>query len=337
MSGEPQLDTPVAFVLFRRPDRTRRIFEAIRAVRPKRLFLIADGPRAGNAEDARGCEEARAVVEEVDWPCEVTRDFAAENIGLRHRIPMGVDGVFRQVERAILLEDDCVPDPTFFPYCEELLSRYADEERVMHIAGSQLLRTPPNGGTSYHFSRYVHIWGWASWRRAWRHFGGALEEWHALPPRRREQRLRRWFSTEQERNYWRLVWDPAYERSNWSAQWSFTCISRDGLAVTPNRNMISNVGFGEDATNATEDPLGIADRPLEGVSFPLSHPRAIEADTTADAATSRLFRLDVAGPEREPLLRRAWAATLRAGGRALDFVPAPIRPRIRHRDRHSGS
>jgi hypothetical protein len=331
----PQLETPVALILFRRADRTRRIFEEIRRARPKRLFLIADGPRAGNADEARGCAEARAVVEEVDWPCEVTRDFATENLGLRRRIPSGIDAVFREVERAILLEDDCVPHPTFFRYCDELLERYADEERVMHVGGSQLLSEPPNGGASYHFSRYVHIWGWASWRRAWQHFDGALEQWHGLRPRRREAHLRRWFSVEEERNFWRYVWDPFYEHSNWSAQWSFACISRDALAITPNRNMISNAGFGEDATNATEDPLGIANRPLEGVTFPLTHPTAVEADTSADAATSRLFRIDLPPQTREPLRSRAWAATLRAGGRALDFVPAPIRPRIRHRDRVS--
>jgi hypothetical protein len=333
VSAQAQLDTPVALILFRRPDRTRRVFEAIRAARPKRLFLIADGPRPGNAEDARGCEEARAVVERVDWPCEVTHDFAPENLGLRGRIPSGIDGVFSEVERAILLEDDCVPHPTFFPYCEQLLDRYTDEERVVHLAGSQLLSEPPNGGASYHFSRYVHIWGWATWRQAWRHYDGALDEWHALGRRRREARLRRWFSSERERNYWRYVWDEHYEEENWSAQWSYVCISRDALAVTPNRNMITNVGFGADASNASEDPLRIGNRPLQGISFPLSHPSSIEADTAADAVTSHFFRLDVPPRPREPRGRRIWAATLRAGGRALDFVPASIRPRIRPRDR----
>jgi hypothetical protein len=277
------------------------------------------------------------VVEEVDWPCEITRDFATENLGVKRRIPSGIDRVFRDVERAILLEEDCVPHPTFFRYCDELLERYADDERVMHVSGSQLLSTPPDGGASYHFSRYVHIWGWASWRRAWRHFEGALEEWSTLHPRQRERRLRRWFSSKDERNYWRYVWDSSREHSNWSAQWSYACMARRGLAVTPNWNLISNVGFGADATNAKEDPLGIADRPLEGVTFPLLHPTKIKGNTAADAATSRLFRIHVPKPQKEPLGRRVRAATLRAGGRALDFVPEPIRPRIRHRDRGPGS
>jgi hypothetical protein len=326
------LETPVALIIFKRPDRTRRIFEQIRRARPKRLFLIADGPRAGSADDERGCEEARGVVESVDWQCEVTRDFADSNIGLKHRIPSGLDGVFAEVERAIILEDDCLPHPSFFPYCDQLLDRYAEEERIMHVAGSQLLRSPPAGEVSYHFSRYVHIWGWATWRRAWRHFDVELREWHDLDRGRREERLRSMFAEESERRYWRYVWDNSREIENWDAQWSYACLARDGLAINPNRNLISNIGFGGDATNATEDPLGIAARPLEGVEFPLVHPDSVERDLAADAAASHLFRRDP-GPAKPPLRHRAWAATLRAGGRALDFVPAPLRPRIRHRDR----
>jgi hypothetical protein len=334
VTPEAQLETPVALFLFNRADRAERLLQEIRRARPRRLFLVADGPR--NAEEEDQCERARAVAEEVDWPCEVTTDFAGRNLGLRRRIPSGIEWVFGEVDRAILLEDDCLPHPSFFPYCEELLDRYAEEERVMHVAGSQLLREPANGGASYHFSRYVHIWGWATWRRAWRHYDGALEEWDALSRGDREAHLRRWFSAEEERNYWRYVWEIFPTSTNWSAQWSYACIARDALAITPNRNMISNVGFGADATNAKEDPLGIANRPLEGIGFPLEHPDSIEADEQADAATSHLFRIS-APPQtsapREPLGRRVRAAILRAGGRALDFVPAPIRPRIRHRDR----
>lgn len=332
MTAQAQLETPVALFLFNRPDRARRILERIRTARPRRLFLVADGPRTPEQEP--DCERARAVAELVDWPCEVTTDFAPENLGLRRRIPSGIDGVFRQVERAILLEDDCLPDPSFFPYCQELLERYAEDDRVMHVAGSQLLRNPPSRRASYHFSRYVHVWGWATWRRAWRRYDGALRDWHALPRDQREERLRAWFGEEDERRYWRYVWDDSYAEDNWSAQWSFACISREGLAITPNHNLISNIGFGGDATNAKADPLGIAERPLEGMSFPLSHPSPIAADAEVDALTSHFFRRDAPQPPpREPLGRRAWAATLRAGGRALDFVPAPIRPRIRHRDR----
>jgi hypothetical protein len=331
MSPADQLETPVALVLFRRPDRTRRVFEEIRRARPKRLFLIADGPRG--PEEAMDCEAARAVVEEVDWPCKVSRDFATGNIGLKHRLPSGLDRVFGEVDRAIVLEDDCLPHETFFRFCDELLDRYADEESVMHVAGSQLLGDPPPWNASYHFSRYVHIWGWATWSRAWRHFDVELREWHELERAQREARLRSMFADESERRYWRYVWDRSGAIENWDAQWSYALLARRGLAANPNRNLISNIGFGTDATNAIEDPFGIGARPLEAIRFPLDHPASVEPDAAADAAASRFFRRAEPAPARSALRRRAWAAALRAGGRALDFVPAPIRPRIRHRDR----
>jgi len=329
-----RLETPIAFVLFRRPDRTRLVFDRIRSARPRRLFLIADGPRT--ADELGECEAARAVVADVDWPCEVTRYFAAENVGLKHRLPSGLDRVFGEVDRAIVLEDDCLPDESFFRFSDELLERYADDDRVMHIAGSQLLREPPLWTASYHFSRYAHIWGWGTWRRAWRRFDVELREWHDLGREQREKRLRAMFEDESERRYWRYVWDRSREIENWDAQWSYALLSREGLAANPSRNLISNVGFGADATNALEDPLGIGGRPLEGIGFPLEHPAAVEADADADAMASRFFRRDEPAPPTEPLRRRVRATALRVGGRALDFVPEPIRPRIRHRDRKPG-
>lgn len=281
--------TPVALLLFRRPEMTARVFEAIREARPPKLFLIADGPRPGNDEEARGCEEARAVVERVDWDCEVVRDFAEMNLGLKRRIPSGLDRVFSDAEEAIVLEDDCLPHPSFFPHCEELLERYRDDERIVHIAGSQLLRSPP-ANASYHFSRYVHVWGWASWRRAWKLYDVDLSDWHSDSEDERADRLTRMFEEEDERRYWGWVWDHSSEIDNWDAQWSYVGLSRGLLSVNPNRNLISNIGFSTDATNATADPLGIAGRPLEGIEFPLEHPSAVARDEGADALASRFFR-----------------------------------------------
>jgi hypothetical protein len=321
------MQTAVAMILFRRPETTEQVFAAIREARPPKLFLIADGPRRGNTEDERGCERARAVVERVDWQCEVVRDFADENLGLKRRIPSGLDRVFAEVEEAIILEDDCLPHPSFFPYCEELLARYRNNERVVHISGSQLLPEPPKEW-SYHFSRGPAVWGWATWRRAWRLFDVELSDWHALTKAERKARLRELFEEEDEQRHWRFVWDNSDEIDNWDAQWSYVALSRGLLAINPNRNLISNIGFGDDATNATEDPFGVARRPLEGISFPLEHPPEVRRDVEADRTASQLFSR--AKYER---LRRVAYVILRAGGDALEYVPARIRPKIRHRDR----
>jgi hypothetical protein len=329
------LQTAVVFLFFRRPEQTARVFERIREARPPKLFLIADGPRPEVADDERGCEAARAVVERVDWPCEVTRDFAGGNLGMQSRIVTGIDLVFDEVDRAIILEDDCLPHRTFFRWCEEMLERYEDDERVMHVSGSQLLPLPPDNGASYHFSRYVHVWGWATWRRAWRLYDDDLADWHGELEAEREARLRRMFTEESERRYWRYVWNYSQAIDTWDTLWSYAVQSRGRLAANPNTNLISNIGFGKDAASAIADPFGIAARPLEEMRFPLIHPRSVERDAEVDARMSLLVyrHPEPPAPPRAPLGTRVRHWALRTGGRALDFVPEPIRPRIRHRDR----
>jgi hypothetical protein len=297
------LATAVALILFKRPDRTAQVFERIRDARPRRLFLIADGPRDEDPQESRDVEAARAMVERIDWDCEVTRDYAERNLGLKRRVPSGLDRVFEEVAEAIILEDDCLPDPTFFRYCDELLERYRADDRVVHIAGSRL--ASPAGDASYHFTRYVHIWGWATWRRAWRHYDVELADWHARSEAEREELLAAMFAEEAERRYWRYVWNESPRIENWDAQWSYVCLMRDACAINPNRNLVSNIGFGDDATNAIEDPFGIGGRPLEGVRFPLRHPREVKRDPGADAeASERFFRRDAPRPpEPGPLAR----------------------------------
>lgn len=330
--ADRRLETPVALIHFRRPAETARVFERIREARPRRLFLISDAPREGDTEEARAVEATRAVAAEVDWPCEVTREYAARNMGVKARVSSGITRVFDEVDEAILLEDDCLPHPSFFPYCEELLERYRSDERVVHVSGSLLMADLSRNRASYHFSRYPHIWGWATWRRGWRHFDVELGEWHALGRQQRERRLRELFADDAERRYWRYVWDNSHEIDNWDAQWSYACLSRRGLSIVPNRNLISNIGFGDTASSATADPHGIAARPLEGIGRELVHPPEVAPDAKADDRANRLFRREPAPPPPPPW-RRAWHRALRAGGRALDLVPAPLRPRIRHRDR----
>jgi hypothetical protein len=331
--------TPVAMVLFRRPDRTARVFEQIRAARPRNLILIADGPR--NPAEGSQCEAARAVVANVDWDCEVTRDYASENLGLKKRITSGLDLVFDRYEEAIILEDDCLPSISFFRYCQELLDRYRENDLVMHIAGSDLL-----GGDrsqlSYRFTRYPHIWGWATWRSAWQTYDPALAEWHAFSRRKRERRIAEMFAHEDERRYWRDAWDASEHIDNWDFRWSYALLSRNGLATIPNRNLVTNIGFGSNATNALDDPHGIGGRPRGEMAFPLRHPTEIQTDPMADAETSIFYRRPESSPPWTKPAPRGWSPResivnpiLRAGGRALEHVPARIRPRIRDRDRRS--
>ncbi len=290
-----QLDIPVAFLIYRRPDVTRRVFAAIAAARPRWLYVIADGPR-GESEAAR-CAETRAIVEAVDWPCEVFTNYAETNLGLKRRISSGLDWVFAHEEQAIILEDDCLPDPTFFRFCAELLERYRDDERIMQIAGTNLLRSAYRPQASYFFTAYMHIWGWATWRRAWQHYDVTMSQW--ADPQARERVLSQ-FDNPAERQYFRDTWDRVYrgQVNTWDYQWSFICRARNGLSIMPCHNLISNIGFGPEATH-TLVKNRVTALPTQPMSFPLQHPASVARDVEADRLLSRVTLL------KPPLYRRA--------------------------------
>src|SRR3989344_7840291 len=162
-----KLTTPVAFLLFNRPETTARVFAASARAKPPNLLVVADGPRANRPGEAELCAAARAVIEKVDWDCEVVTHFSEVNLGCKCRMSSGVDWVFQTVPEAILLEDDCLPHPSFFRFCEEMLEGYRNDERISMIGGTNFQKGRERSPDSYYFSRYTHIWGWASWRRAW--------------------------------------------------------------------------------------------------------------------------------------------------------------------------
>jgi len=174
------LRTPVVLIIFNRPPTTERVFAEIAKARPQKLFVVADGPRPERSGEAEKCAAARAVIDRVDWECEVLRNYAEVNLGCRQRPPTGISWVFEQVAEAIILKDDCVPHPTFFRFCEELLEKYREDERVMHISGSNFQPGYTRGPFSYYFSRFNPIWGWASWRRAWQHYDLNMKLWAEL-------------------------------------------------------------------------------------------------------------------------------------------------------------
>lgn len=168
-------DTPVLLLLWRRPETTRRLLDAVRAAAPRRLYVACDGPRPG---DEAAVARTRALIDEqVDWPCTVERRFAAHNQGCRDGISGALDWFFAREQAGIVLEDDCVPHPDFFAFCAAMLQRHAGDERVWVVTGDNFQRGQWRGDAAYYYSRYPHCWGWASWARAWRHFDKTLAFW----------------------------------------------------------------------------------------------------------------------------------------------------------------
>lgn len=276
----------VALIIFNRPDVTARVFAAIRAARPPTLFVIADGPRSNVANDAARCAAAREAINDIDWPCEVFRKFAPANLGLRRNVSEGLDWVFAQTEEAIILEDDCLPAPSFFSFCDALLDEYRDNKKVGMIAGinpDSSAEDAEGGGASYRFSRYPHIWGWATWRRAWKHYDDAMTDWPRL---RNSSWLAKIGLEGSGRNFWRRHFDDCLSNrrdalNTWDLPWTFACWKNGLLSVMPRVNLVENLGFGPEAIH-TKRPSRLDAMATGVMTFPLVHPPDIAADKNSD-------------------------------------------------------
>lgn len=279
-----RLKTPVAFLIFNRPDTTEKVFQTIRQAKPPKLLVVADGPRPNRPNDIDKCKAARAIVEQVNWDCEVLTNYSATNLGCKNRVSSGLDWVFKTVEEAIILEDDCVPHPSFFRYCEELLDYYRHDERIMMISGDNFQLGKKRTEYSYYFSRYPHCWGWASWRRAWQYYDSEMKLWQES---RRCKFLEAVFEDSREVKYRDRIFQNTYEGkiNSWDYQWSFACAIQNGLTILPNHNLVSNIGFGVEAThtNNSKNPLKILS--VKEMYFPLKHPPFIIRNIDADKFT----------------------------------------------------
>jgi cephalosporin hydroxylase len=281
-----QLKTPVCLIIFNRPDTTEKVFEAIRQAKPPRLLVIADGPRADQPGEAEKCAAVRAIINQVDWDCEVLTNYSDINLGCRKRVSSGLNWVFSLVEEAIILEDDCLPHLTFFRFCEELLERYRYDQRIMAIAGNNFQIGRESTDYSYYFSFYNHIWGWASWRRAWHLYDLEMKQW---PEVRESNLLCDILQDTQAVAHWSKTFQSGYEGfDTWDFAWTFACWSHNGLSILPNVTLVSNIGFGPDATH-TKGGSQFANLPTKAMNFPLRHPPFMIRDTQADDLTEKMM------------------------------------------------
>jgi hypothetical protein len=270
---------PIAYIVFNRPRHTQNTFAAIRAQQPSKLFIIADGPRPSHPTDTEHCQAVRDIVAQIDWPCEVHRNFAEQNMGCKKRVSSGLDWVFEHVESAIIIEDDCLPHPDFFGYCAELLDRYKADERVWVITGNNFQNGVRRGDASYYFSKFNHCWGWATWRRAWVHYQVDVPFWA-------EWKLSTDWLSKTPDLVERKVFGDLFDRvsrgeiDTWDYQWTACVWYHNGLTATPNTNLVTNIGFGPDATHtlADNDRDGLPSNPLG----PLTHPTVFQANRRAD-------------------------------------------------------
>lgn len=270
------MDTPILLIAWRRPHTLRQVIDAIRPVAPSRLYVACDGPNPERPGEAEKVAATRAVIEhEIDWPCQIDRLYADVNQGCRLGVSRAISWFFDHVEEGIILEDDCVPHPDFFSYCTTLLERYRHDNRVWCISGNNFEDGPWSAEYDYFFARIPMVWGWATWRTRWNHYDEKIVKWPKLKTANLGSSV---FPDAAMRSYWFSIWDQLFhlgKPDTWDYQWVFVCVSNGGLTSLPCQNLVSNVGFGADATHTLQnsvvrDAKGLQSLLLKGPKFVLS-------------------------------------------------------------------
>lgn len=289
--------SPVLFIIFNRPETTARVLAAIRQARPPRLYIAADGPRPDREGEEDHCREARNVAMAVDWPCEVKTLFRARNLGCRHAVFSAITWFFKHEPEGIILEDDVVPHPDFFPFCDTLLEHYRDTPEVMQITGNNFQLGVRRGEASYYFSRFGHIWGWASWARAWNLCDLSMPGYREFM---REEFLKRDKPLGRNEIFGSSGLPPAAAEhftsvfrkidrgvlDSWAYSWQYCLFRHNGLTATPNHALAENIGFSGGAHYAGDSLF--AHSKAGPLPQPLSHPPKVAADDEADTAAYNL-------------------------------------------------
>lgn len=281
------MKTPILFIIFNREDTTRQVFNKIRDAKPTKLYIVADGPREKNISDKEACQRTREIIDLVDWDCKVFKNYSEDNMGCKKRVSSGIDWFFENEEFGIILEDDCLPEISFFLFCEELLEKYKNDNRVSLISGSYF-NDKKIGSADYYFSKIPQIWGWATWRRTWNKYDLNMSGYQDF---RENHTIEKIWGKKEIQNYWNDVFEEAYNGSinTWDYQLVFSIFVNKGLCICPNVNLVSNIGFGNGSTNTLVSDNRIAKLNLEKIEFPLQHPQNVDYIEDSDIYINNIY------------------------------------------------
>ncbi len=274
------MKTPLAVIIFNRPDHAAVLLEKLRGENSRELFIISDGPREGRPGESDKVEKCRAIFK--TWPAKKHLNFAERNMGCKARVSTGLTWVFEHTDRAIILEDDCLPHTDFFRFADELLDRYETDTRIMSICGTNLFTDRNYFSSSYCFSKYQNCWGWATWKRSWELFDRELS---GLAFARESGLIRDYLGSRRAAYYWHhLLESVRSERINsWAYIWTFTAFLNHGLHIIPQKNLIENIGVGKDSTHTKRTPIYLNSN-VSHLEFPLTHPLFLFPNTKLDRA-----------------------------------------------------
>ena len=271
---------PILIIAFNRPDFCAQVIQAIRPAQPNELFLAVDGPRAGHSGEVIRCEQTRKLTAAIDWPCEIRTFFRDVNRGCKYAPPEAITWFFSHVPSGIILEDDCIPSADFLRFASDLLVRYADNERIGMITGNNHYGFQTDKNCSYHFTSFVSIWGWASWRRAWELYDVDMKPYISDLA---SIRARIGHSERFRAYWWRYVEAVLNGQNTWDVQWGVALLANNKLTIRPKCNLVANIGFTPDSTHTSSYEFDSARYTQTGkLDFPLVHPANIRGDELAD-------------------------------------------------------
>jgi len=282
------MDTPILFLIFNRPDTTQRVFESIRAIKPKRLFVAADGPRPNKETDKKLCQETRDIIKNIDWECEVKTLFREKNLGCKIAVSSAISWYFENVNEGIILEDDCLPNKSFFDFCEIMLEKYRDNEKIGMITGdnfvpNEILNTIDPDAQRYYFERPVYLWGWASWKRAWVKYDLEMKGW---PQAQKTDFLYSIFKNRNVSMFYNSLFQMTYDgrATTWDPQWFLSILSNNMFCIMPPRNLVTNIGIVGEHSNKAGSFNGMSTQSISVKD--LIHPKIIAPDTEIE---NRMF------------------------------------------------
>jgi hypothetical protein len=283
---EPHFSTPILLLVFNRPDYLARQIEILRELRPTQLYVSGDGPRSTHPTDSTACQEIKKTLKLIDWNCEVVTKLRSKNLGCKVGVSSGIDWFFEHVIEGIILEDDCLPDLSFFEFSEQLLKKYRHDERVGQIGGTNLFENVISP-TSYYFSIHPACWGWATWRRAWQKYDVTMQTW----PEDGQAVLQRIFSSRSAVSYWTRIFQKTWhsEIDTWDYQWIYTCWKYDMWSAIPTQNLVENIGFDARATHTRHAFSPLAHLQSGTMVFPLKHPSVQTNDQLDQQAQITFF------------------------------------------------
>jgi hypothetical protein len=281
---------PILILAFNRPSHLRRLISSLRKIKPPVVYCAQDGPRPYKESDKENCKKVKAIWNEIDWKCKKYFLIREQNLGCQRGVSEAISWFFEHEESGIILEDDCLPSSSFFLYCKTLLHHYKNDPRIMHISGDSFIPSSQLSSNtkraSYRFSQYPHCWGWATWKRAWKHFDRTMKEWPTLRDR---HWLQQRFTSPFSRLYWAKMFNGVYTRKidSWAIAWVYTCWIQQGLAILPNTNLVTNIGFDSASTHTNDPNSPFAHLKVHELDFPLTHPKKVIRDMQSDAYDQR--------------------------------------------------